>query len=103
MNAQTGMQSSFFLSYAGNEFRKISETIKKIAKQFNLPMPTPCLHRKVIATAGHKLLDDRDMRSLSSHMTHSAATSARFYQFPGSEPMQAVSVHDTIQKLSNRK
>lgn len=65
-------------------------------------MPTPCLHRKVIATAGQSTLNDRDMRSLSNHMAHSTATSARFYQFPGIEPTQAATMHDTIQELSNK-
>ena len=31
-------------------------------------MPTPCLHRKVIAIAGQSILDDKDMRSLTSHI-----------------------------------
>lgn len=100
---QQGMENRFFLSHSGNEFRKITETIQKIAKKFDLPMPSACLHRKVIATAGHKHLDDQDMRSLSSHMAHSAATSARFYQFPGAEPNQAASMYDTIQQLSENK
>ena len=38
-------------------------------------MPTLCLHRKVIATAGQSRSNDKDMRSLSNHMTHLAATS----------------------------
>lgn len=96
------VKDHFFLTRAGSEFRKITETIQKVAKKFKIPMPTPCLHRKVIATAGQSTLDDRDMRSLTSHMAHSAATSARFYQFPGVEPMKAASMHDTIQKLSNQ-
>ena len=97
------VKDRFFLTRAGSEFRKITETIHKVAKQYNIPMPTPCLHRKVIATAGQSALDDRDMRSLTSHMAHSAATSARFYQFPGIEPMKAASMHDTIQKLSDQR
>ena len=97
------MKHRFFLTTSGNEFRKVAETIEKVAKQYGLPMPTPCLHRKVIATAGQSALDDRDMRSLTSHMAHSSATSARFYQFPGIEPMKAALMHDTIQKLSNSR
>jgi len=38
-------------------------------------VPTLCLHRKVIATAGQSRSNDKDMRSLSNHMTHLAATS----------------------------
>ena len=93
-----------FLTRAGSGFRKITETIHKVTKKYNLLMPTPCLHRKVIVTAGQSTLDDRDMimRSLSSHMAHSAVTNARFYQFPGVEPMKAASMYDTIQKLSNQ-
>lgn len=96
------MEHRFFLTYSGSEFRKITETIKHTAKQYDLPIPTPCLHRKVIATAGHSMLDDKEMRSLTSHMAHSAATSARFYQFPSIDTMKAASMHDTIQKLSSR-
>ena len=95
------MENRFFLT-TGNEFRKITETIQAIAQKFYLPMPTPCLHRKVIATAGQSSLDDTDMRSLSNHMTHSAATSARFYQFPGAEPTKAANMYDTIQRLSGQ-
>ena len=43
------MENRFFITKSGNEFKKIAETIRKIAKHYGLPMPTPCLHRKVIA------------------------------------------------------
>ena len=96
------MENRFFLTSSGNEFRKITETIQHVAKQFDLPMPTPCLFRKVIATAGQSSLDDQAMRSLSNHMSHSATTSARFYQFPGTKPAKTANIYDTIQKLSNQ-
>lgn len=66
-------------------------------------MPSPCLHRKVIATAGRYNLDDTEMRSLTSHMSHSMSTSSRFYQFPSTEPHRIATTHDTIQNLAQTR
>ena len=57
-----------FPTRAGSGFLKITETIPKVVKKYNIPIPTPCPHQKVNDTAGQSTLDDRDMRSLSSHM-----------------------------------
>ena len=91
----------FFLTNTGNEFRKISETIQHIGKEYDLKVPTAGLHRKVIATAAHGSVDDSTMRKLNTHMTHSATTSSMYYQLPSQS--DAVNVHTTIQELKRRR
>jgi len=99
VSQRQNIEDRFFLTFTGNEFRKVAESIQKTAKKFKLPMPSPCLHHKVIATAGRYNLDDTEMRSLTSHMAHSMSTSARFYQFPSAEPSRIAATYDTIQNL----
>ena len=96
------LRDNLFLTQTGNEFKKISEAIQKIAKRFNtITPPPPSLYRKVIASEGRKCLDETRMRSLASHMAHSEATSRKFYQFPSEN--EACEVHDTIKHLNERR
>jgi len=87
----------FFLT--GNEFCKISEKIAHVAKQFNLNMPTACLHHKVITTVGYEELNPKDYQSLNEHMSHSPHTAYKYYQFPETARKAAV-MHDHIVKLT---
>ena len=95
------LSSNLFLSHTGSEFRKISENVQKVARRFNIFTPPASLHRKVIATEGRKCLNEQNMRSLTSHMAHSEATSRKFYQFPSET--EACEAHDTIQNLNQRR
>ena len=42
ITSKPSMENRFFLTPTGNEFRKITEKIQGVAKNFGLPMPTPC-------------------------------------------------------------
>ena len=95
------LKENLFLTMAGNEFKKISETIQSVAIKFNIHTPSPNIHRKVIATEGRKNLDDGKMRSLATHMAHTETTSRKFYQFPSDH--EAFEVHNTIKQLIERR
>lgn len=97
------LEKRFFLTRTGNAFRKISETIQKVAEAYGIQMPTASLHRKVMATTAHSddTLSEGKMRALNKHMSHSAATSSKYYQLPGSK--NAVNMYDTIKELTKRK
>lgn len=95
------LKENLFLTYTGNEFRKISEAIQSVGTRFDVHTPSPTVHRKVIATEGCKCLDEGRMHSLASHMAHSEATSRRFYQFPSEH--EAYNVHNTIKNLNARR
>jgi len=92
----------FFLTSSGNSFKKISETIQKVAERYSVIVPTASLHRKVVKTAAHcHELTEGKMRALNRHMSHSDATSSKFYQLPAAK--KAVDVYNTITILSNKR
>ena len=75
-------QDRLFLTSTGQEFRKISEKIAWVASHYNIKTPTPCLHQKVISTAGYVELDNQEFRLLNTHMSHTPHTAFKYYQFP---------------------
>lgn len=91
----------FFLTHTGIEFRKISEVIVNVAKQFGISVPTAKLHRKVVVTNADEELVDQDNRALHQHMSHSAETATRYYKFPGSK--KAAKAHADIEKIMKRR
>ena len=95
------LNDDLFLSYTGSEFRKVSEAIQKVARIFNISIPPPSLHRKVIASEGRRNLDEGNMWLLASHMSHSEATSRRFYQFPSEN--EVCEIHETIKHLNKKR
>lgn len=91
----------FFLTHTGNEFRKISEGIVDVGKQFGISVPTAKLHRKVVVTNADEELVDQDNRTFHQHMSHSAETATRYYKFPGSK--KAAKAHADIEKIMKRR
>ena len=71
----------------GTTFRKVSELIQKVVETFGIKMPTASLHSKVMATTAHSddTMPESKMRALNKHMSHSASTSKKYYQLPGSK------------------
>ena len=91
----------FFLTSNGNAFKKISETVQKVAERYSITVPTTSLHRKAVKTAAHcHDITEGKMRALNRHMSHSDATSSKFYQLPAAK--KAVDVYNTIKTLSNK-
>ena len=92
----------FFITYTGNAFCKVTKAIRKVAEEFSTCIPTASIHRKVTATTAH--CDDSviegQIRSLNKHMSHSSATSSRYYQLPAAK--RAVDAYNTIKDLSKR-
>ena len=91
-----------FLIHTGNTFRKISESIRKVAQEFSVSVPTATIHRKVMATTAHcdDTFTDGQMRALNYHMSHSAATSSNYYQRPAAK--KAMDSYSNIQALSKK-
>ena len=91
-----------FLTSNGSSFKKISETIQKVAAAYSISVPTASLHRKVTKTTAHcDEITEGKMRALSRHMSHSDATSSKFYQLPAAKT--AVDIYNTIKQLSKKK
>lgn len=90
---------TFFLIHTGNVFHKVTETIRKVAEDYSVIVPTASVHRKVTATTAHceDNLTEGQMRSLNRHMSHSSATSSKYYQLPAAK--KAVDAYNTIQHL----
>jgi len=64
MSLSQDLASCFFLTYTGNTFRKVYETIKNTAETTcHIIMPNPSLYRKVITTAA--LGNLKEMRALN--------------------------------------
>ena len=93
----------FFLTSTGNAFKKVSETIQKVAGAHNISVPTASLHRKVTKTIAHcdEETTEGTMRALNRHTSHSDATSSKFYQLPAAKT--AVNVYNTIKQLSKKR
>ena len=73
-----------------------------MVEEFSVSVPTASTHRKVMATTAHcdDTLTEGQMRSLSKHMSHSTATSSRYYQLPAAK--KEVDVYKTIKSLSKK-
>lgn len=88
----------FFLTNTGNEFNKVSERMKDVAKSFGLTVPNPGLQRKVVATEVFKSKDNIMVRNIQKHMCHSATTCEKFYQH--TDKKLAVSSMKAIEELT---
>ena len=91
-----------FLTSNGNSFKKVSETIQKVAAAYSISVATASLHWKVTKTTAHcdEEITEGKMRALSRHMSHSDATSSKFYQLPAAK--MAMDVYNTIKQLSKK-
>ena len=79
----------------------ISETVQKAAERYLIIVPTASLYRKAVKTAVHcPYITEGKMRALNRHMSHSDATSSKFYQLPAVK--KAVDVYNTIKALSKK-
>ena len=91
------LRDRFFLTYTGNEFTKISETMKQVANMYGYALPTATINRKVMAIAAREQLTQQQAQAVHSHMSHAPETSMRSYQFPSME--DSVDTQHTIQQL----
>ena len=95
------LKNRLFLTHTGNRFQNVYETINSTAgKVCQIELPKPSIYRKVISTTGFSELDEKDMRSLNKHMSHSYDTSKRYYQLPPAE--KSVAAHQTISTLKKK-
>jgi len=78
--ANEELEERMFLMATGTEFRKVYETINNIAEQFDLSVPTPTTHRKMVASDATEELAPQDVEILQDHMSHSRSTAERYYQ-----------------------
>ena len=90
----------FFLTPSGSEFRKITETLQQLASKYSISLPTPTTFRKVIETAAQKKLPADRASSIQKHMSHSATTCERYYQFPAIS--DAIATQNDILELTRK-
>jgi len=89
-----------FLTNTGNEHRKVNEVLQEVANNYGICVPSPTTHRKWIDSAAWGTCDPVEMEVLNRHMSHSSATSKKWYQIP--KPQHALQSADCIQKLSKQ-
>ena len=92
----------FFLTFTGNEFRKVNEWIQEIAAQYHLDaaIPNPTIHRKWIDSTAHGECTESEMRVLNAAMSHSEATSRKHYQKQKAE--HALQSAEQIKQLTKK-
>jgi len=54
--------------------------MQRVAKHFNLLLPTPTIHRKVDTTDASETVPAEMLENIQDHMAHSKRTSDKFYQ-----------------------
>ena len=99
--SEKGFQDRLFLTHTGNEFRKISETIKEVAKNYGYDVPNATLNRKVTATSARENLSSHDAIPIHRHMSHTPETSMRNYQYPDFK--DSIDTRNTITILQSKK
>jgi len=92
----------FFLTYTGNEFKKVNEWIQEVSKLYDIDVtiPNPTIHRKWIDSTAHGSCTEAEMRVLNGHMSHSEQTSKKYYQKQKAE--HALQSVEQINHLSKR-
>ncbi|XP_065919567.1 uncharacterized protein [Dysidea avara] len=95
------MTKRFFLLPSGNEFRKVYELMNAIALEFNISLPTPTSHRKLISTDASEHLSAEEMALLHKYMSHSSQTSDKYYQ--KTTFTAAIKSHKNIEVLSQKR
>jgi len=90
----------FFLTFTGNEFKKINEWIQDVSKLYDIDVPNPTVHRKWIDSTAHGECDEAEMRVLNAHMSHSETTSRKHYQ--KQKPEHALQSVEQIQQLTKK-
>jgi len=89
-----------FLTNTGNEHRKINEVLQDVSSIYGENIPNPTIHRKWIDSAAYGNCNPADMEVLNRHMSHSAATSKKWYQIPKSQ--HALQSANCIEGLSKQ-
>ena len=78
--ASTELGERLFLMATGTECRKVYELMSSVAERFNINIPTPTTHRKMVSTDANEQCSPEDERMIQGHMSHSKQTAERYYQ-----------------------
>ena len=74
-------QSQYLLLLSGGrEINKLSSRLKTVGRRYGQNLPNTSRVRKIGATCVELNLDERDARLVTRQMSHSASTSAAYYQ-----------------------
>ena len=87
--------------FTGNEYIKISENIRLVARAYGYDVSTATLNRKVSATAARESLTQHEAQAMHTHMSHAPETSMQNYQFP--ELQDSVDTYESVKNLQSRK
>ena len=75
-------------------YRRITEA-QSVGK---LKPPRPKEYRIVVATDAAKELNDKDLRQVAKHLSHSSETSRKYYEF--SNTIDVIFAHQTLSFLT---
>ena len=75
-----GPEDYVFVSSTGNKISKASDELKRLADSFGKDLDvTPTLNRKILSTNASSNLDDEQVRTVATHMTHDLGTATKYY------------------------
>ena len=99
-----GCEELFFLTPNGNRYTQVYRKIREAAiiNGFkDLLPPPPNKYRIAVSTEAASLLDDRDLRNVARHLSHSEQTSRQYYEFANNR--DAVKAHNQIEDLTKKR
>ena len=99
-----GCESLFFLTPQGKQYKQVYRKIREaaIANGFTTTLPPPpSKYRIFVSTEAARVLNDRDLRKVARHLSHSEQTSRQYYEF--SNTRDATNAHKTIKLLSRER
>ena len=73
----------------------MNEVLQGVANNYGICVPSPTTHRKWIDSAAWDTCDSVEMEALNRHMSHSSATSKKWYQFQNPSMLYFTKEEDT--------
>jgi len=96
-----GNEEYFFLKHNGTEYDQVYRRIKEALSTPTMTPPQPGLYRILISSEARRHLDEFKRRQIIKHLSHSASTSEKYYEFEN--VTDASQAHATINALSEMR
>ena len=98
-----GCDELFFLTTNGKRYQQVFRKIREAARAngfTNILPPPPSKYRILMSTEAARTFNDRDLRKVARHLSHSEQTSRRYYEF--ADTRDATDAHRKIKYLSQQ-
>ena len=91
----------FFLTSTGSLYTQVYRRITEALSVGKLKPPKPKEYRIVVATDAARELNDKDLRRVAKHLSHSSETSRKYYEYTNTD--DAIFAHQALSNLSQRR